>query len=146
MIRASLLVGACLSMLLGVAAESQWSLGAHAMRESDLALAQGRWRDSAKAARLAAQAAMPRSPYPARGYARLSAIATISEAAGRTDDAAFAWRAIRSAAKATWPAEGTRAEMALADEGILRVARSGGASGVPSAPESLLRAQLAASR
>jgi hypothetical protein len=156
-IRAGLLVAACLSMLLGVAVHGQRSLGARAMRESDLALARGRWRDSAKAARLAAEAAVPGSPYPARGYARLSAIATISEAAGRTDDAAFAWRAMRSAARATWPAEGTRDEVALAEEGILRVARAPAApsrpgggtdpsAGVPSAPESILRAQLAASR
>jgi hypothetical protein len=146
MIRGGLFVLLCLSMLLGVAVQSQWSLGARAMRDSELALAQGRWRNSAEAARLAAEAAAPRSPYPARGYARLAAIAKVSESAGRTDDAAFAWRAMRSAAMATWPAEGTRAEVALADEGILRVARSPSPTGVPSAPESVLRAQLAASR
>ena len=157
MMRAALFVAACIALLLGVAVANQWSLGARAMRDSDLLVAQAKWRDATKSARQAAEAAVPGLPYPARAYARLSAIAKAAEAAGRLDDAAFAWRAMRSAARATWPAEGARDEVALADEGILRVARSpaaarrpGGGTDpsaeVPSAPESILRAELAASR
>jgi len=142
MMRGGLFVTACVSVLFGATGATEWCAGARAMRESDALLAVGQSRPAAVQARRAAEAAVPWSPYPARGYARLEAIAMAAEVEGRAEDAAFAWRAMRSAAVATRPAAAGRGKVALADEGILRVARSpvGGAS---SAPESILRSQLA---
>jgi len=141
MMRGVLMVLACGSILLGVAGASEWSAGARAMRESDLLLAQGKSRQAAVQARRAAEAAVPGSPYPARAYARLEAIAMAAEVEGKADDAAFAWRAMRSAALATRPAEAGRGRVLLADVGILRVAASP-VGVVASAPASILRAQL----
>ena len=142
MIRGALFFAACVSMLLGIAATEEWYSGARAMRESDALLARGKSRPAAVQARRAAEAALPGSPYPARGYARLEAIAMAAEVEGRSEDAAFAWRAMRSAALATQPAAAGHGKVAIAEEGILRVARSP-VGGVASAPESILRAQLA---
>ncbi len=144
--RAGLFVAACVVLLLSVGAATEWSLGERSMRESDLAIARGQTRHAAVAARRAAEAVVPGSPYPARGYARLEAIAMAGEVERRPEDAAFAWRAMRSAAVATRQTDAARGKVLLADEGILRTARSSVADspgGVPSAPEGILRAELA---
>jgi hypothetical protein len=141
-IRGFLFVAAGVALLLLVGARSQWSLGEHAMRDSDAFLARGQARPSIVAARLAAEAAVPWSPYPAMGYARLEALARAAEVEGKPEDAAFAWRAMRSAAVATRPAAAGRDKIALADEGILRVARMPARDGVGSAPPAILTSQL----
>jgi len=145
MMRGGLFLAACVTILLGVAAAEAWSSGARAMHESDALLALGKSRPAAVQARRAAESALPWSPYPALGYARLEAIAMAAEVEGRSEDAAFAWRAMRSAAMATRPASAGQGKVAIADEGILRVARSpaSGVASVASARESLLRSQLA---
>jgi hypothetical protein len=159
-LRTGLLSGACLTtLLLAVGGANAWALGARSMQESDRLLALGRPHESALAARVAAEAVVFGSPYPAAGYARLEALARANEATGLTDEAAFDWRAIRSAAVATRPASTGQGKIVLADEGILRVARlppvaARGATGsaedaesvVAAAPEAILRAQLAEAR
>jgi hypothetical protein len=137
--RAAILLLAGASLVLGTSAASEWSAGASAMRKSDAELARGKPRQAAVFARRAAEAAVPWSPHPARGYARLEAIAMAAEVEGRPDDAAFAWRAMRSAAMATRPVAAGRAKAVLAERGILRVARS---PVLVSAPEAILRAEL----
>ena len=101
MMRHALFVAACIAILLGIAGAHVWSLGAEAMRASDALLAQGKPRQSAVEARRAAEAVVPGSPYPARGYARLEALAMAAELEGKPDDAAFTRRAMRGAAMAT---------------------------------------------
>jgi hypothetical protein len=77
------------------------TVGARAIRESDEAFARGDLPAAIVHAHAAAEAMVPTSPYPARGYARLDAIARDAEARGDDPTAATAWRAMRSAAKAT---------------------------------------------
>jgi hypothetical protein len=111
-------------LLLGVAGATEWSIGASAMKETDALLARGRTRQAIVAARRAAEAEVPGSPYPQLGYARLEALATAAEAEGKPEDAAFAWRAVREAAGATRPGCVGRGEVARADEGLRRTGQS----------------------
>jgi hypothetical protein len=110
--------------LLGVAEGHEWSAGADAVEESDVALARGEVKEAIVQARRAAEAAVPFSPYPREGYERLESIARGAELHGDLELAAFAWRAVRSASAATRPAVAARGRGAEANEGILRVARS----------------------
>jgi hypothetical protein len=136
-------------MLLAAAQAHEWSAGKDAIRESDIALSRGEVREATVAARRAAEAVAPLSPYAARGHEQLEVIARTAETEGRLDDAAFAWRAMRSAAVATRPAKDSQMRVEEADHGILRVASaratrmilSGG--GVPDAPEAVLLNELA---
>jgi hypothetical protein len=77
------------------------TLGERAMAASDEALANGDAIAAIDQAKLAAEAALPGSPWSERGYARLETIA--SDARARNDEATAgrAWRAMRSAATAT---------------------------------------------
>lgn len=99
------------------------SVGARAMRESDEAFAQGDLPTAIMRAHAAAEAMVPTSPYPARGYARLDSIAREAESRGDDVIAASAWRAMRSAAKAT---RTTEPWLERANQGI---SRSGAHSG-----------------
>jgi len=118
------------------------------MQESDRALSLGDVRDATVAARRAAEAAVFGSPYSERGYARLEVLARAAETEGRVDDAAFAWRAMRSAAVATRPAQDSQRRVDEAVSGILRLAPAAGRSSanlggdVPCAPKALLRREL----
>ncbi len=134
-----------LAALLGTAEARAWSAGAAAVGESDAALVRGDARMAIAYARTAAEAAVPFSPYPREGYARLESIARNAEKKGDLDVAGFAWRAMRSAATATRPASAAIGRVAEADDGILSVARRSLASGVAlrGADESVLRDELA---
>ena len=123
----------------------EWSAGAAAASESGAALARGDARMAIACARTAAEAAVPFSPYPEEGYARLESIARSAEQKGDLDVAGFAWRAMRSAATATRPASAATGRVAEADDGILSVARSSLASGVAmrGAGENVIRDELA---
>jgi hypothetical protein len=114
--------------LLGVTETREWSAGADALEESDVALAQGDARGAIVHARTAAEAAVPFSPYPQAGYERLEEVARSAEQKGDLELAGFAWRAVRSAAVATRPAGAARGRVAEANDGILRLARSSLAS------------------
>jgi hypothetical protein len=110
--------------LLGVTEAREWSAGADAVKESDVALAEGDARGAIVHARTAAEAAVPFSPYPEAGYARLEEVARSAERKGDLELAGFAWRAVRSAAVATRPANAAKGRVAEADDGILRLAGS----------------------
>jgi hypothetical protein len=150
--RGALLLGLPLCLALFAAAEvHEWSDGRDAMQESDRALSLGDVRDATVAARRAAEAAVFGSPYSERGYARLEVLARAAETEGRVDDAAFAWRAMRSAAVATRPAQDSQRRVDEAVSGILRLAPAAPAAGrssanlggdAPSAPKALLRREL----
>ncbi|MEO6420862.1 MAG: hypothetical protein ABIP39_15725 [Polyangiaceae bacterium] len=94
------------------------SVGARAMRESDEAFAKGDLPTAIVRAHAAAEAVVPTSPYPARGYARLDTIARDAESRGDDASAAAAWRAMRSAAMATRTSEPW---LERANQGISRV-------------------------
>lgn len=97
----ALFVAGVVAVFFAVAIASRVSAGAAAVDASDRALASGDRLLAIDEARAAAEAVAPGSPYPARGYARLDAIAR--EAESRDDDpvAAAAWRAMRTAALGT---------------------------------------------
>lgn len=117
-----------LVLLVALAAVHQLRAGSQAMEESDAAAAAGDRPLAIARARAAAEARLPGSPYPARAYARLAAIARDAEAHGDERTAQTAWAAMRAAAIETRaPGDGTDAWRAMADEGIARVgARSFG--------------------
>jgi hypothetical protein len=115
---ALLLVGGALV----VGAAHEFTLGAAALAECDVATAQGDVPRAIDAARAAAEAVAPASPYPARGYARLVAIAGAAEARGDDATANAAWRSVRAAALATRTLARTPAYLVLAEEGLARVA------------------------
>jgi hypothetical protein len=146
----ALAVGAAsLLALLGVAGARAWSAGTVAMEESNLALARGDLKHAITGARAAAEAAVPFSPYPDEGYARLASIARAAEQKGDPDLASFAWRAMRSAATATLPATAAQGRVAEANDGILRLAHAplatSAATGLATrgADESVVRGELA---
>jgi hypothetical protein len=101
----------------------QLSLGSRALLDCDVALERDDERAAIAHARAAAEAVLPGSPYPARGYERLDRIARAAE--GRGDDltAMAAWRAMRAASTETRGLLVGSAEWrARADEGIARAA------------------------
>jgi hypothetical protein len=111
-----------IALLLGIGTLRQLRIGARAIAESDDALAHGDVAVAIARARTAAQAVAPSSPYPARAYARLEAIARDAEAHGDGHVALDAWSAMRAATLET-DAIGldTSRWRAMAEEGILRV-------------------------
>jgi hypothetical protein len=98
------------------------SMGARAIDDADAALARGDTRGAIAAARAAAEAVVPGSPYPARGYERLEGLARDAEGRGDDATALAAWQAMHAAALATeGPGVRTAAWRTEADEGIARV-------------------------
>ncbi len=75
--------------------------GARAIERSDAALSRADRAGAIVAARDAAQAVVPGSPYPGLGYRRIEAIARDAEIHGDDAIAASAWRAMRAAALST---------------------------------------------
>ncbi|MDB4993763.1 MAG: hypothetical protein JWM74_1195 [Myxococcaceae bacterium] len=120
----ALLVLGVVVLFFAVAIASRVSAGSSAIAASDRALAAGDRVLAIEEARAAAEAVAPGSPYPARGYTRLDAIAREAEARDDDDTAAAAWRAMRTAAIGTRglgvPDETTTLERANA--GIARTA------------------------
>jgi hypothetical protein len=116
---------AVLLAVFGVAAWRELGAGSRGLDACDRAVERKEWGAAIAGARTAAEATLPGSPYPQRGYARLEAIARDAEARGDDDTAAEAWRAMRAAALST-SGVGVRAgdRRALADEGLLRVSRA----------------------
>jgi hypothetical protein len=139
--RHTIALAAAILMLLGGAWEREWSSGREAIRETDAAMSRGEVRDAVILARRAAEASVPGSPYAAMGYERLELLARSAEGQGRIDDAAFAWRAMRSAAVATLPASDSARRVDEADQGAFRVAsaRSLPPAVVPGVPRPALR-------
>ena len=96
--------------------------GARAIDDADAALAQPNVPRAIVRSRDAAEAVVPGSPYPTRGYERLEAIARDAESRGDDATASSAWEAMRAAGLAT---RGlfvkTEARIALATESLVRL-------------------------
>ena len=134
-------LGAALSI--GTAREIR--TGAQAMRESDAALARHDTHGAMLAARDAAEACAPGSPYVRAGFARLESLARDAEARRDERSAISAWSAMRAAAASTrGPFVSTDSFRALAEDGIARDgSRADAASAEVHATEPLIRASLA---
>jgi hypothetical protein len=117
---------AAVLVLLGVFGAAAWrelAAGARGVDDCDVATARKDWPAAVAGARDAAEAVLPGSPYPARGYDRLAAIAKDAEARGDDAVANDAWRAMQAAARATRGAFVKTSEwQAMATEGLARVA------------------------
>ncbi len=109
------------ALLVGVATARELRVGSQAVLDSDAAAARGDLATATARARDAAEAVAPGSPYPAKGYARLEAIARAAEARRDERRAVAAWGAMRAAAEATsGPFPSTSPWRALADDGLVR--------------------------
>jgi len=117
---------ALVAIVLGVATVVQLRAGARAIDESDAALSRADRAGAIAAARTAAEAVVPGSPYPTWGYRRLETIARDAEIHGDDETSTAAWRAMRAAAIST-RGIGVRTSgwLAIANEGIARVGARG---------------------
>jgi hypothetical protein len=90
---------------------------------ADAAAARSDWGEAIVHARAAAEALVPGSPWPSRGWERLEAIGRDAEARGDDATAMLAYGAMRSAALATrGPGSGSDRWRTRADESLARVA------------------------
>jgi hypothetical protein len=117
---------ALVATVLAVATIRQLRAGSRANDECDAALSHADRAGAIGAARAAAEAVVPGSPYPTWGYRRLETIARDAEIHGDDETSTAAWRAMRAAAIATRGiGVRTGAWLAMADEGIARVGARG---------------------
>ena len=131
-----LVLFAALGTALVVVGGRQLLAGERAMAKSDAALEHGDVRGAIFAAREAAEALLPGSPFPGRGYARLGQIAHDAEARGDDAIAALAWRSARAAAVETRAAfVSNETQITEANAGILRAAGHLDPKSPPSADE-----------
>jgi hypothetical protein len=120
----SRIVLAVVASVVVLGAARQIVQGERAISACDAAIVRGDAREAIAQARLAAESALPGSPYPARGYERLGGIAHEAEARGDVPTAAAAWRAVRAAAMETRAfGSGSAARIRDANEGLVRAAR-----------------------
>jgi hypothetical protein len=109
--------------ILSIATARELTLGERAIASADAAIARLDWREAIAQARTAAQTALPLSPWPERGAARLESIASAAEARGDVTTALLAYGALRSAALATRsPTVAHDLWRARADAGLARAA------------------------
>jgi hypothetical protein len=87
--------------VLGVAASREASAGATEMAAADSDAARGDWPDAIAHARAAAEAFVPASPWPERGFRRLESIGRDATARGDEPTARLAFAAMRTAALET---------------------------------------------
>lgn len=90
-----------LAGVLGVAALREASAGAREVAAADSDAARGDWPDAIGHARAAAEAAVPASPWPERGFRRLDSIGRDATARGDEPTARLAFAAMRTAALET---------------------------------------------
>jgi hypothetical protein len=98
---AAWLAALVLSGVIGVAAAREASAGARELAASDSDAARGDWPDAIAHARAAAEAAVPASPWPERGFRRLDSIGRDATARGDEPIARLAFAAMRTAALET---------------------------------------------
>jgi hypothetical protein len=118
---AALVVVAALAVL----TVRETSVGRLEVAAADEAADRSDWPEAVVHARAAAEALVPGSPWPERGWRRLEAIGHDAEARGDDPTATLAYAAMRAAALATRaPGSGSDRWRARADEGLARVASS----------------------
>ena len=110
-------------LVVAVAAVREGSLAQREATAADAASAKSDWFDAIGHARAAAEALVPGSPWPERGFRRLEAIGHDAEARGDLETALLAYGAMRTASLATRSLvslnEGWRTR---AESGLARVA------------------------
>jgi hypothetical protein len=119
-------------LVVAVLTTRELRIGERQVHAADEAAERGDWWEAVTHARAAAEALVPGSPWPARGWLRLEAIGHDAEARGDDAIATLAYSAMRSAALAT-RAPGARADRwrAKAEEGLVRVATAQRNLGAP---------------
>ncbi|HEY3822672.1 MAG TPA: hypothetical protein VGL81_36155 [Polyangiaceae bacterium] len=111
------------------------ALGQAEVTAADTAAARSDWGDAVVHARAAAEALVPGSPWPARGWSRLEAIGHDAEARGDDATALLAYGAMRSAALATRaPGAGSDRWRSKAEDALARVASYRKEVGAPVTP------------
>jgi hypothetical protein len=118
--RTGLFVVLLLTAALAAFAGRELMLGADAVRACDEALGRGDLPGAIDAAREAAEARVPGSPYAERGFERLEAIARTAEARDDDATATSAWRSVRAAALATTTLGGASAHLERANLALTR--------------------------
>jgi hypothetical protein len=111
------------------------AVGQAEVTAADTAAARSDWGESIVHARAAAEALVPGSPWPARGWSRLEAIGHDAEARGDDATAMLAYGAMRSAALATRaPGSGSDRWRSKAEDALARVASYRKEVGAPVTP------------
>jgi hypothetical protein len=111
------------------------AVGQAEVSAADAAAGRSDWGEAIVHARAAAEALVPGSPWPARGWSRLEAIGHDAEARGDDATAMLAYGAMRSAALATRaPGSGSDRWRAKAEDALARVASYRKEVGAPPAP------------
>jgi hypothetical protein len=99
--------------------------GQSEVNAADAAASRSDWGETIVHARAAAEALVPGSPWPERGWTRLEAVGHDAEARGDDGTALLAYGAMRAAALATRaPGAGSDRWRTRAEEGLARVASS----------------------
>jgi hypothetical protein len=118
--------------VLAVATARELTIGRDELAAADAAAEKSDWLETIGHARAAAEALVPGSPWPERGFRRLEAVGHDAEVRGDDETALLAYGAIRTAALATraigW--SGDRWRMA-AEGGLARVAAARKDSSAP---------------
>jgi hypothetical protein len=123
--RVGALVALSMVAVVGVSTARELAIGQSEVAAADAAAARSDWGETVAHARAAAEALVPGSPWPARGWARLEAVGHDAEARGDDATAMLAYGAMRAAALATRaPGAGSERWQARAQEGLARVASS----------------------
>jgi hypothetical protein len=111
--------------MLSVATARELGIGQREVEAADAAAERSDWPEAVFHARAAAEALVPGSPWPVRGWTRLEAIGHDAEARGDDPTALLAYGAMRAAALATRaPGAGAEAWRGRAEDGLARVAAS----------------------
>jgi hypothetical protein len=140
--RAAALAALLLVTVVTVVTVRQLRAGHAAVDLADAAAQKSDWPMAIAHARAAAEALVPGSPWPERGWLRLEAIGHDAEARGDDETALLAYGAMRGAALATrGPLSGSSGRRSQAEAGLARVATSErSATGQRVAGESMLDA------
>jgi hypothetical protein len=111
------------------------AVGQAEVTAADAAAERSSWGEAIVHARAAAEALVPGSPWPARGWSRLEAIGHDAEARGDDATAILAYGAMRSAALATRaPGAGSDRWRSKAEDALVRVASYRKEVGAPTTP------------
>lgn len=115
----------CAVSVLGAAAARETAIGRDSVAAADAAAAKSDWPEAIARARAAAEALVPGSPWPERGFRRLEGLGHDAEARGDDPTALLAYGAMRTAALETRAVGSRTAHWQLAaEEGLARVAAS----------------------
>jgi hypothetical protein len=121
----SILAALLVVTVVGIVSARQVAIGRAEIAMADAASAKSDWGAAIAHARAAAEALVPGSPWPERGWLRLAAIGHDAEARGDDETALLAYGAMRAAAMGVkGPGSGWQRRRDQADEGLTRVATS----------------------